>query len=767
VIVLIVQVGGRVCAMSDEPFALSTIPPALPAEADYDALRAAVMHSPRGRWFLEEYARRNRQTDTLAVLAAIERIETVIRGDRNQHAYQHVRADLLEMAKTIAQTRAEVASATAGSAQEQGARSDDAAGRGQSTPPDIFATAERMQEVAWTMRERGIDPSTCVQIEALASSILSASSLRDPGGRRVQQLGEVLHYLERRIDTMLDNAAGTAAAAATVPEEPAPQTDHDQPAAHFSDHPDDRRSEIGPSQSELVEPAPAVAVATALPEKQSARAAEPVSEPQPSVLAEAFGTTSLDALLTRRDDAHVQAAAPSEPALESAPMDIDPPVAPPIESPETARTDSASEERLHAALEAEPLMAEASFEYGAAAPATEPEKPAELSAPAPAEQPAAQVAHPFAVPDVDYGTAAEPSGEAPAEPALPPQISATTDPLTPVSPMPVAADAPAPLAQDAEAKSECHPAPELFFPAVSFDTAPAVEAATRRQDPPVEPDAPVISEVAFSVVHQVQSDLDDLAATSTELEPPVAVTSDPIAIGLPALDVSGAAAAAGVTSAEPPADTAPAAPVEPAREVDVLSAAWESAVTFPPTATPSQAGSGVAADAMASGVLVPSMWEAPPGTAAAASHSAASHLDTSHLAASLAEAEPADFLLEPLTLTPANEPAGPQPMLEPMPEPSADPMREIEDELFATPPLPSPAAAIVAADVEPSSQQPVASPSAIPSATAAPATVAPAVPGSAAATARLAARTMPRPAFNDPLAALNAMSDEERIALFT
>ena len=35
-------------------------------------------------------------------------------------------------------------------------------------PPasDAFAAAERIQEVAWTMRERGLDPSTCDQIEA-------------------------------------------------------------------------------------------------------------------------------------------------------------------------------------------------------------------------------------------------------------------------------------------------------------------------------------------------------------------------------------------------------------------------------------------------------------------------------------------------------------------------------------------------------------------------------------------------------------------------
>ncbi len=208
---VIVQFGGCVSAMSDEPFALSKIPPALPAEGDYDAIRSAVMQSVRGRWFLEEYAKRNRQSDTLAVLAAIARIEAMIRGERNQHAYQTVRADLLDMAKTIAQTRAEVAGADSAAAEHaQGAGGDPRAAPG--ARPDIFASAERIQEVACTMRERGIDAQTCGQIEGLAASILAASSLRDPGSQRAQQLADVLRHLERRIDTMLASSAEVAAA---------------------------------------------------------------------------------------------------------------------------------------------------------------------------------------------------------------------------------------------------------------------------------------------------------------------------------------------------------------------------------------------------------------------------------------------------------------------------------------------------------------------------------------------------------------------------
>src|SRR3954452_4964312 len=63
--------------MADEAFALSPISAraAQTGEADYDAIREAFMETSRGRWFLSEYARRNRNADTRMVLDAVARIE--------------------------------------------------------------------------------------------------------------------------------------------------------------------------------------------------------------------------------------------------------------------------------------------------------------------------------------------------------------------------------------------------------------------------------------------------------------------------------------------------------------------------------------------------------------------------------------------------------------------------------------------------------------------------------------------------------------------
>ena len=74
--------------MADEAFALSPISAraTLPGEADYDAIREAFMETSRGRWFLGEYAKRNRNADTSMVLDAVARIEETLAAQRKQQA---------------------------------------------------------------------------------------------------------------------------------------------------------------------------------------------------------------------------------------------------------------------------------------------------------------------------------------------------------------------------------------------------------------------------------------------------------------------------------------------------------------------------------------------------------------------------------------------------------------------------------------------------------------------------------------------------------
>jgi hypothetical protein len=82
--------------MADEAFALSPISAraAMPGEADYDAISAAFMETSRGRWFLSEYAKRNRNADTSMVLDAVARIEANIAAQK-EAAPEHALAEAL------------------------------------------------------------------------------------------------------------------------------------------------------------------------------------------------------------------------------------------------------------------------------------------------------------------------------------------------------------------------------------------------------------------------------------------------------------------------------------------------------------------------------------------------------------------------------------------------------------------------------------------------------------------------------------------------
>src|SRR5437588_3510122 len=93
-----------------------------PGEADYEAICAAVFATERGRWFLSEYARRNRQADTADLVVAIERIASRSGADAtlpsglppcDNTLFERLLIELTETADAIAHARTELASATA------------------------------------------------------------------------------------------------------------------------------------------------------------------------------------------------------------------------------------------------------------------------------------------------------------------------------------------------------------------------------------------------------------------------------------------------------------------------------------------------------------------------------------------------------------------------------------------------------------------------------------------------------------------------------
>src|SRR5689334_12778687 len=178
------------------------------SEADYEAIEGAVMETARGRWFLAEYARRNRHADTTMLLKALDRIEGAMRGEHSVEPVDRIRFDLVEMSKAIARTKAEIASIKPdadhhGKFGEASEELDSVVQATESATSDILACAERIQEMAWTLREQGVESEVCDLLDANATEVYTACSFQDITGQRTRKVIHVLRYLEERINAMI------------------------------------------------------------------------------------------------------------------------------------------------------------------------------------------------------------------------------------------------------------------------------------------------------------------------------------------------------------------------------------------------------------------------------------------------------------------------------------------------------------------------------------------------------------------------------------
>nr|WP_321482535.1 protein phosphatase CheZ [uncultured Cohaesibacter sp.] len=187
------------------------MPPTPLRQEDYLAIEAAVMETARGRWFLAEYARRNRNADTDTLLTAIDKLEKTVVRERAPSSLMHqVRMDLTDMANAIERTKTEIAQIkhedNQGSERFERAtvELDAIVSQTESATGDILGAAEKIQEFAWTLREMGADSDKCDELDMEATNIYMACSFQDLTGQRIRKIVDAMRYVESRINSMID-----------------------------------------------------------------------------------------------------------------------------------------------------------------------------------------------------------------------------------------------------------------------------------------------------------------------------------------------------------------------------------------------------------------------------------------------------------------------------------------------------------------------------------------------------------------------------------
>jgi hypothetical protein len=173
--------------MADEAFALSPISAraTLPREEDYAAIAEAFMETSRGRWFLTEYAKRNRNADTRMVLDAVARIEQSLTAQREETLEREASLQR-EEGLSVQQAAEAVAAATAAqerltealaairssveAAEESAVEALDSLALEQRLAP-VRKGARVLREIAWRLREIGNDGRICDLIDSQVTVI--------------------------------------------------------------------------------------------------------------------------------------------------------------------------------------------------------------------------------------------------------------------------------------------------------------------------------------------------------------------------------------------------------------------------------------------------------------------------------------------------------------------------------------------------------------------------------------------------------------------
>lgn len=201
------------------------LPPASQAitDTDFEAIEAAVKETARGRWFLEEFAQRNRHADTKIVLDAIQRLQRSVLGAESAPAVAPppptvIHDNLDEIERAADETRKLLGEIDAAHRRhgDLGSELEAIVAASAQAVSGVLSDADRIGEISATMRAQGIGEHICDQLDGLAGHLNTACAFHDLTGQRMQKVGVTLRLLEARVHELVK--LWQAESAAVMPE---------------------------------------------------------------------------------------------------------------------------------------------------------------------------------------------------------------------------------------------------------------------------------------------------------------------------------------------------------------------------------------------------------------------------------------------------------------------------------------------------------------------------------------------------------------------
>ena len=203
--------------MSKDTLAFADFLTGLPRDADYDSVYAAVMASEAGRWFLGEYASRNRHADTQTLVGALARVEAAIRGETTPQTALSPRVAAPSQAPAppegtaLSQSAAQSATVAPASCRdlieiEAAINRVEALVAGWTNGPDSHRAVDRIHDIAFALREREFESALCDALDYAAREISAELNSADTAAQRAGAARELLHDLAGRVKDMIEMA---------------------------------------------------------------------------------------------------------------------------------------------------------------------------------------------------------------------------------------------------------------------------------------------------------------------------------------------------------------------------------------------------------------------------------------------------------------------------------------------------------------------------------------------------------------------------------
>jgi hypothetical protein len=196
--------------MADDAFALSPISARAtqPSEQDYDAIREAFMETARGRWFLGEYAKRNRNADTRMVLDAVARVEENLAAQKQAAPDNGLAEALVAISRAVDEARAAASGAIDSLALEE-------------TLAPVRKGARVIREIAWRWREIGADGRICDLLDSQVNAIEGACGQIEATDPKAV-LSAAFDLIEAQIAELGESDTASPQAAETAVSPPSP-----------------------------------------------------------------------------------------------------------------------------------------------------------------------------------------------------------------------------------------------------------------------------------------------------------------------------------------------------------------------------------------------------------------------------------------------------------------------------------------------------------------------------------------------------------------